>query len=227
MKKSFNRVDVFKRHLTIVHGVEQIPSKCRDYIPTSSAENGTIYGGNTTGKCSTCLATFSNALEFYEHLDGCVMRAVEQEQSSEGITRKQREVHKLPNCKASASTSHPIIGNDNTLAKRSSAAIAGKNRRTRAFSTRRKALKLWGCSNSRVKKNKERKKNKRILYVLKGQHRLWGDETILKNGSQALLRLSKSAGSGSHRDAFVTVLDVESIKDVLGADEEHGPEVED
>jgi hypothetical protein len=60
----------------------------------------------------------------------------------EDINQKHREVPKFTNCKASTSTSHPMIGNDNTFAKRSSAAIADKNSRIRAFSTRRKGLKL-------------------------------------------------------------------------------------
>ncbi|KAJ5832565.1 hypothetical protein N7474_000876 [Penicillium riverlandense] len=172
MKKSFNRVDVFKRHLTAVHGVEQKPPKCRNYVPAASTENGTILSGNTTGKCSTCSATFSNALDFYEHLEGCVLRAVEQEQSPQDINQKYHEVPKFANCKASTSTSHPIIGNGNTFPKRSSAAIASKIGRIRAFPTRRKRLKTWGCSNSRIKKSKERKKNKRVLYHFDGQRRL-------------------------------------------------------
>ncbi|KAJ5620189.1 hypothetical protein N7510_004173 [Penicillium lagena] len=227
MKKSFNRVDVFKRHLTAVHGVEQKPPKSRNYRPTAFTANDTDYGRNTMGKCSTCSATFSNAPEFYEHLEGCVLRAVEQEQSSEDSNQKNREASKFTSCKASTSTSHSIIGNGNTFSKRSSTAIAGKNSKIRAFSTRRKGPKLWGCSNSRIKKNKERKKSKRVLYVLNGRHRLCGDEKMLKTGTQTILRLFDSTGSGSHRDAFVTVLNVEDIKDVLSSNEEHGPEVED
>jgi hypothetical protein len=38
-EKSFNRADVFKRHLTSVHGVEQTPPNCRKRSP------GPVHGG--------------------------------------------------------------------------------------------------------------------------------------------------------------------------------------
>ncbi|CRK45455.1 hypothetical protein BN1723_006621 [Verticillium longisporum] len=83
-EKSFNRADVFKRHLTAVHGVEQTPPNSRK--KTSGANTGkklTGYPPDATGKCSTCSQTFSNAQDFYEHLDDCVLRIVQQEDPSE------------------------------------------------------------------------------------------------------------------------------------------------
>jgi hypothetical protein len=70
-EKSFNRADVFKRHLTSVHGVEQTPpnSRKRRRLPS--------YCEDATGKCSTCSATFTNAQGFYEHLDDCVLRVTQ------------------------------------------------------------------------------------------------------------------------------------------------------
>ena len=56
-KKSFNRTDVLKRHLTSVHAVEH---------PMSN-----------TGKCSTCSVVFLNAQDFSKHLDDCVLRKVQ------------------------------------------------------------------------------------------------------------------------------------------------------
>ena len=85
-EKSFNRADVFKRHLTSVHGVEQTPPNSRKRSPTStSSKKLTSYCQDATGKCSTCSATFSNAQDFYEHLDDCVLRVVQQEEPSEAI----------------------------------------------------------------------------------------------------------------------------------------------
>ncbi|KAL0467017.1 hypothetical protein QR685DRAFT_96265 [Neurospora intermedia] len=93
-EKSFNRADVFKRHLTAVHGVEQTP-------PNSRKKTGGVNGGNSgnkkltgyapdaTGKCSTCSQTFSNAQDFYEHLDDCVLRIVQQEDPTEAINAKR------------------------------------------------------------------------------------------------------------------------------------------
>ena len=43
---------------------------------------------DATGKCSTCSATFKNAQDFYEHLDDCVIRVVQQEEPSEAINEQ-------------------------------------------------------------------------------------------------------------------------------------------
>lgn len=90
-EKSFNRADVFKRHLTSVHGVEQTPPNSRK--KTSSGVNAgkklAAYAPDATGKCSTCSATFTNAQDFYEHLDDCVLRIVQQEEPSEAINAQR------------------------------------------------------------------------------------------------------------------------------------------
>lgn len=86
-EKSFNRADVFKRHLTSVHGVEQNPPNSRKKSPSSRK----AFGGsqpNVAGTCSTCSVTFANAQEFYEHLDDCVLRVVQQTDPSEAINQR-------------------------------------------------------------------------------------------------------------------------------------------
>ncbi|KAL9585018.1 MAG: hypothetical protein Q9212_001770 [Teloschistes hypoglaucus] len=85
-EKSFNRADVFKRHLTSLHGVEQTPPNSRKKSPsTSAAKTSSDFSGDAAGKCSTCSTMFSSAQEFYEHLDDCVLRVVQQEEPSEAI----------------------------------------------------------------------------------------------------------------------------------------------
>lgn len=101
-EKSFNRADVFKRHLTAVHGVEQTPPNSRKKT-AAGANNGKKlqgYAPDATGKCSTCSATFANAQDFYEHLDDCVLRIVQQEDPAEAINARRlaevendKEVH--------------------------------------------------------------------------------------------------------------------------------------
>jgi hypothetical protein len=89
-EKSFNRADVFKRHLTAVHGVEQTPPNSRK--KTAGVNTGkklTGYAPDATGKCSTCSQTFSNAQDFYEHLDDCVLRIVQQEDPAEAINARR------------------------------------------------------------------------------------------------------------------------------------------
>ncbi|KAL2131868.1 hypothetical protein VTI74DRAFT_4501 [Chaetomium olivicolor] len=90
-EKSFNRADVFKRHLTAVHGVEQTPPNSRKKSAGSSNGNAKLtgYAPDATGKCSTCSQTFSNAQDFYEHLDDCVLRIVQQEDPAEAINAKR------------------------------------------------------------------------------------------------------------------------------------------
>jgi hypothetical protein len=87
-EKSFNRADVFKRHLTSVHGVEQAPPNSRRKSPTGKK----IFTGSTSteasGTCSTCSVTFTSAQEFYEHLDDCVLRVVQQIDPAETINQK-------------------------------------------------------------------------------------------------------------------------------------------
>jgi len=89
-EKSFNRADVFKRHLTSVHGVEQTPPNSRKKSPSASSnKRSSSTSPAAAGKCSTCSAMFHNAQEFYEHLDDCVLRVVQQEEPSEAINEQR------------------------------------------------------------------------------------------------------------------------------------------
>jgi hypothetical protein len=116
-EKSFNRADVFKRHLTSVHNVEQTAPNSRRKSPSSASKKG-----NSTpacaGTCSTCSITFANPQDFYEHLDDCVLRVVQQIDPAEDINQKNLssiaddsqviqtlETHGLPSSDWSAPTS--------------------------------------------------------------------------------------------------------------------------
>lgn len=126
-EKSFNRADVFKRHLMAVHGVEQTPPNSRKKATGSSNGNTKLtgYAPDATGKCSTCSQTFSNAQDFYEHLDDCVLRIVQQEDPAEAINAQRlaevendQEVHEtleknhLPTTLTTAATSTSSDGAD-------------------------------------------------------------------------------------------------------------------
>lgn len=88
-EKSFNRADVFKRHLTAVHGVEQTPPNSRKKAAGGGGKRLTGgYPADATGKCSTCSQTFANAQDFYEHLDDCVLRIVQQEDPAEAVNAR-------------------------------------------------------------------------------------------------------------------------------------------
>lgn len=72
-EKSFNRVDVFKRHLISVHGVEQRPPNARRESLANSAKDA---DRSLSSICSICSVTFASAQDFYEHFDACVIREV-------------------------------------------------------------------------------------------------------------------------------------------------------
>ncbi|KAK3337072.1 hypothetical protein B0T19DRAFT_59598 [Cercophora scortea] len=71
-EKAFNRADVFKRHLTAVHNVEQTPPNSRKLILTAGGGRA----GGVGAKCSICQSQFATAQEFYEHLDDCVLNVI-------------------------------------------------------------------------------------------------------------------------------------------------------
>lgn len=75
-EKAFNRADVFKRHLTAVHNVEQTPPNSRKLV--LSAGSGRSEGGSEKAgaRCSICHSQFQSAQEFYEHLDDCVLNVI-------------------------------------------------------------------------------------------------------------------------------------------------------
>ena len=83
VEKTFFRADVFKRHLTSVHGVEQNPPNARK----RSTGRGELGKGRSLdrspGVCSICSVTFADPQDFYEHLDDCVLRVVHQAVSNE------------------------------------------------------------------------------------------------------------------------------------------------
>ncbi|KAF6833810.1 zinc finger protein [Colletotrichum musicola] len=70
-EKAFNRADVFKRHLTSVHNVEQTPPNSRKLIVS-----GSVNAQGDGAKCSICQGYFGTAQEFYEHLDDCVLNVI-------------------------------------------------------------------------------------------------------------------------------------------------------
>ncbi|KAL1963824.1 hypothetical protein VTN77DRAFT_7755 [Rasamsonia byssochlamydoides] len=272
-EKSFNRADVFKRHLMSVHGVEQTPPNCRKRSPAASSTNKKLsgYSENATGKCSTCSATFSTPQDFYEHLDDCVLRVVQQEEPSEAINqrrlaevasdeevKKTMEKHNLPTTPimgvadrfdeyndddddndndsndshngrsgkgslkttkpGSNSTSRSVLGTSSAVTK----CHGGGASKPRAAVSRRRGNRnnypqSWGCPSSKMKMKR------RVLCVYSGKRRLWKDEMMLGNEFEVRLRLPGGAGDGTNRDAYVTDLDVETLKraeGVLNATEE-------
>jgi hypothetical protein len=88
-ERSFDRIEIFKRHLTSVHSVERLPPNSQaqgrgQVINESERELLNPYG-DACGDCAICGTTFTNAQHFYEHLDSCVVRSVKQGEPIEAI----------------------------------------------------------------------------------------------------------------------------------------------
>jgi len=84
VEKSFNTAYLFKKHLTAAHGVVQTRPHRRKKTPTSvrAGEKLKYYSAHVLGTCSICSRTFANVQYFSEHLDGCILRALLQQESS-------------------------------------------------------------------------------------------------------------------------------------------------
>ena len=85
-EKSFNRADVFKRHLTSVHAVEQTPPNSRRRLRQHQQHQEALR------ICPRCHWQVLNLLGYIlkcarllQHLEDCVLRIVQQEEPSEAI----------------------------------------------------------------------------------------------------------------------------------------------
>lgn len=89
-EKSFNRADVFKRHLTSVHNVEQTPPNSRKLF-VGDPSNLRARGLETPGgaRCSICQLGFAAPQDFYEHLDDCVLSVIVPQSSTRPPSRPQ------------------------------------------------------------------------------------------------------------------------------------------
>ncbi|KAE8151089.1 putative C2H2 finger domain protein [Aspergillus avenaceus] len=256
-EKSFNRADVFKRHLTSVHGVEQTPPNCRKKSPAlTSGKAVSSYSHDATGKCSTCSVTFNSAQDFYEHLDDCVLRVVQQEEPSEAINqqrlaevesdeevKKTMEKHMLLDTPSTVDQYDEDMddeedeykgrpagktgkGNSNAVSRTTlgNNAISKRPNGSKKRNNRDRYPQSWGCPRSTVNTKK------RVLCVFDGQRRLWKDEMMLNNEFEVRVKLPGGAGDGTNREAYVTDLDVETLKRAEGVlsanDEERGPWVD-
>ncbi|KLJ06527.1 hypothetical protein EMPG_10070 [Blastomyces silverae] len=200
-EKSFNRADVFKRHLTSVHGVEQTAPNSRKKTPPTLNRKAATYCHDATGKCSTCSSTFSNAQEFYEHLDDCVLRVVQQEEPSEAINLKRLTEVASDDAVRQTMEKHMLVDTANDV-------ITNHNQTDDHDDD---------TNDSNDNNNNSNTKNPSA------------DEMMLDNQYEVRLKLPGGANddNGTGRDAYVTDLDVETLKRaeaVHGAtEEERGP----
>lgn len=254
-EKSFNRADVFKRHLTSVHYVEQVPPNARRKSSNGSSSSGTAaskgvsgYAAGATGKCSTCSAMFKNAQDFYEHLDDCVLRLVQQEEPSEAINKRNletvendRDVHDtLKSNNLPTTTSKRITfsdddeeepqeqddANDGDYSAGRKYKKAKGNKKSGATPSKagRKKRKeypsSWGCPQEQMKMKK------RTVCVYDGQRRLFKDGMMMSSEYEVRLPTG-GVEPRTGGQQFVTDLDVATMRRAEAlhnaTEEEKGP----
>lgn len=234
-EKSFNRADVFKRHLTSAHGVEQTPPNSRKKTSAAgkvnSAEKLSGHVVDVTGKCSTCSETFNNAQDFYEHLDDCVLRIVQQEDPSEPINaarlaevENDQSVHEtllrntLPTAVNAYSDENKDGGRDiEPTDTAHGTPISQRNCPKNYQKTRGLTHKRGGLSLTRKGRKKRKdyplswgspasqmKLKKRVLCVFDGPRRLWKDDMMPDTEQEVRVK-------PSDEDIYVTDLDVETM----------------
>ncbi|EEY23255.1 zinc finger protein [Verticillium alfalfae VaMs.102] len=238
-EKSFNRADVFKRHLTAVHGVEQTPPNSRK--KTSGANTGkklTGYPPDATGKCSTCSQTFSNAQDFYEHLDDCVLRIVQQEDPSEAnnarllaevendkkaMTRRMtldmdedgrgRGVQgRAQSGHASARRSGMISGAIKSRGMtHSRGGVPGRVDKSKGRKSKQQRPKSWDLNKDLVKMKK------RVLGVFDGPRRLAKDDMVLSTEHEVRIKLQDGKSYVTDLDMF-TVMRAEGFHGATDAE---------
>jgi len=247
-EKSFNRADVFKRHLMTYHGVEQaIPSgRLKKSPPAISALTPFFPGGAAAGKCPTCGGLFRNPTELYEHLDDCVLLHVQYLDQGESVNERHLKAMngdeavqaKFSRNKISTVTSFSNVddadSSDETGPIQADGGRSSRGQRPgitfrrgnvpptiKPTRCRKKDCPVgWGyvADNMRVKKQ--------VLAAFDGQRRLVKDDMMLGSDYEVRSRLS-----GGDTDAYVTDLDVLSLRRADGfygaTDAERGPWVPD
>lgn len=127
-EKTFNRADVFKRHLMSVHNVEQTapngkPKKVSGRggsVSSSGSPRAPSFQAafkDVTGKCSTCNATFANAQQFYEHLDDCVLSKVVKPEPEGDINSRNLESVKDLEAVQESLAAHGLLNSDGVEAE--------------------------------------------------------------------------------------------------------------
>lgn len=237
VEKSFNRADVFKRHLMTCHGVEQTGpnGRARKTPPALSTMISFFPSGESSGKCPTCGGMFRNPTELYEHLDDCVLLHVQQLDESEAVNERllsvmdNDEAIQVTFTRSNISLTAPATANkdddfsDEAVARLSQGGGGGSrsNRGRRVGVTFSKGeVPLASKSGRRRKKHypqgwscsaEDMRMKKRVLTVFGGQRRLVKDDMMLCNDYEVRIPLP-----GDGQGEWITDLDVRMVKRAEG-----------
>ncbi|PUU74883.1 hypothetical protein B9Z19DRAFT_1103236 [Tuber borchii] len=229
-EKSFNRADVFKRHLMSVHNVEQTPPNSRKRPPTKASPAEDRYAGAyVTGKCSTCSITFATAQQFYEHLDECVLSKVVQEEPAAAFNEMNLDSVKLSDMEPSSSNpADPTSSDSEDEDEKDTTFSPATNKSVTKIRTKKGPIKRSGSGAGSTQSGKtktiRRKRNnfpagwgcqpeqmvtkRRCLMVFDGPKLLCRDEMMMSNEWEVRAQLGGSGGS----DAYVSDLDFWTLR---------------
>ncbi|EXJ60942.1 hypothetical protein A1O7_05095 [Cladophialophora yegresii CBS 114405] len=224
-QKTFNRVDVLKRHLTAVHGVEQTPPNSRRRSIANTSKKLSSYCPDATGICSICRIRFANAQEFYTHLDNCVLRVVQEQQSDDdGTLRAGKDAVGLSdtvqyNAVQKYLSSHrvdegarPISSPGRPAKKGLTWSTGGAPLIDKGRKRRKHYPPSWGLSAEKMSMKK------RVLCVYDGDRRLYKDDMSMHKDIEVRLKLFEE-------DGLLTELDLEILGRTeaieIGATEDH------
>jgi len=209
-EKSFNRADVFKRHLTSVHAVEQTPpnSQRKKSTVVAAEKKLTGYAPDATGKCSTCTAVFQNAQDLYEHLDDCVLRIIQRHLTEDVNSHElaefgngaavNRMIRKDAVTKASQISPSGAVQEPQS-SHRLASSQGGVNLRDKGRKKRKDYPTSWGCPTAQMKMKK------RVMCAFDGQRRLWKDDMMLSTDYEVRI-------PASDKKSYVTDLDVQALR---------------
>lgn len=97
-QRTFNRVDLFKRHFVNAHVAAQTQSHEEASVSLSPQQLGAERGNSNN--CSTCGDPFGSATDFFEHLNDCIhdhiLRALRPSQQDEDNMKNLESVHDDP-----------------------------------------------------------------------------------------------------------------------------------
>ncbi|KAI5288370.1 hypothetical protein KEM52_001186, partial [Ascosphaera acerosa] len=236
---SFDRVDAFKKHLVLVHKVEQTAPNSRKKSPASlDSKDGVRISQPASrdgqGKCTTCSEVFGNAQDFYEHLDECVLRAVFPLNQSETINARnlsdiaEGEAVKEPMTKQyhyEEATVHaaPVMQSEHTDYD-----TEGSNPGGDIYNTANPRSSISSSTNSTAPISiasshtgraeyprawgmppSELRAKRRVLNVFDGPRRLGRDDMMFDNSLEVRINLPHTDPRG--REVYVTDLDVATV----------------
>jgi hypothetical protein len=248
-EKSFNRADVFKRHLTTVHGAITSPPNSKKATATVTKKTP-IQTHDGVGRCLVCSDSLS-VQEFYDHLDDCVLRYVQKGDPTEDInaanlaevvndSRVHETLHKnaLPTTVTNVYSDNEMEMNEDDedddedfaprSRKRTNKNPANGVQKSRGLTYSKGGFTL-NTKGRKKRKNypsswgcsaEQMKMKKRVMCVFDGPRRLWKDDMMLDTDYEVRVKLQDD----KH---YVTDLDIHSVNRTVAlsnaTEEEKGP----